>query len=78
MYVMKPLKSHIRAIDALKIRPMTIKQLSDALNLGIFTVYRTMSELAKHGEVYRTTDRAYAYGRAYYVFHLMGERREET
>ena len=72
------LKAYDRARNALKLGPMTAKQLSEVLHLCVYTVHRIMSELLEAGEVYRTTDRAYAMGRAYYVFHLMEVGREEA
>ena len=60
-----------RIIGALRLSPMTTKQLVEILWLEPQTVNKYMREFVEEGKVWRDTSRANSMGRGYYVFHLV-------
>lgn len=57
-------------LDALKLGPMTCKQLAASLHLQEQTVNKYMREFLEEGQIWRDTARKHSMGRSYYVFHL--------
>lgn len=60
-----------RMLEALKLGPMTCKQLSEALHLQPQTINSYMRDFLEEGLIWRDTGRDQSLGRAYYIFHLV-------
>lgn len=59
-----------RAIQALRLSPLTVKQLSTMLSCCQHTMQKIMAGLLDEGFVWRELGRSKTHGRHAYVFHL--------
>lgn len=60
-----------RAIMALRLSPLTVKQMATMLNCCQHTIHGIMADLLESGMVWRDVSDAKTYGRHAYIFHLV-------
>lgn len=64
------IRARQRMLGALKLGPMTCKQLATMLNIQEQTINKYMRDFLEEGRIWRDTARQHAMGRSYYIFHL--------